>query len=114
MEFEIAPAFNVSITGEQFIHYGNKREEQFKKLATHQSLIHGIYHVRNVVEAYCLLTKRRPETYAEVFRQLEHLTDNIVPHSLMIGSEQGTIATLNQEYHLVPHNLCLFHLSKTI
>ena len=32
----------------------------------------------------------------------------------MIDFEQGMIATLNQEYPLVPQKVCLFHLSESL
>ena len=121
-EFEIVPPFNVSNTGEQFIYYNNGREDGIIIFAASQSLlflqnnedwfmdgtfstvppqflqlytIHGLHHGRNVVGAYCLLTNKRQETYTEVLRQLQHLTNNAVPHSIIIDLEQGMIAALN-------------------
>ena len=79
--------------------------------------IHGINYVRNVVGAYCLLTNKSQETDAEVLRQLENLTNNVVPHSIIIDFEQHVIAALNQRYPLVPQKglslkKVLFYLSK--
>ena len=61
---------------------------QFLQLYT----IHGLHHGRNIAGVYCLLTNKRQETYAEVLRQLQHLTNNDVRHSFMIDFEQGMIA----------------------
>ena len=84
-QFEIVPPFNVSNTGERFKYYDNGREDRIIIFATSQSLlflqssedwfidgtfstvppqflqlytIHGLHHGRNVVGAYCLLTKK--------------------------------------------------------
>ena len=83
---------------------------QFLQLYT----IHGIHHVRNVVGTYCLLRNKRRETYTEKLRQLKHLTNNVIPHSIMIDFYQGIILILNPEYPLVQQKVCLFHLSKSI
>ena len=107
---------------EQFIYYDNKREDTIIIFVTRQSLlflqnsedwfvygtfstllpqllqlytIHGIHHVRNVVGTYCLLRNKRRETYTEKLRQLKHLTNNVIPHSIMIDFCQGIIAILN-------------------
>ena len=84
--------------------------QQFLQLYT----IHGIYHVRNVVGTYCLLRNKRRETYTEKLRQLKYLTNNVIPHSIMIDFYQGIIVILNQEYPLVQQKVCLFHLSKSM
>ena len=83
---------------------------QFPQLYT----VHGLHHGRDVVGAYCLLTKKLQETYTEVLKQIQHLTNDVVPHSIMIDFEQAMIAALNQEYPLLLRNGCLFHLSKII
>ena len=57
--------------------------------------------------------KKSQETYAEVPRQLQHLTDN-VPHSIMGDFQQGMIVALNQEHPSLPPKGCLFRLSKSI
>ena len=107
--------FNVINTGEQF---HDKREDRILIFATCQSLlflqnsddwflngtfstvppqflqlctIHGTHHLRNVVGTYCLLTHKHQETYAEVLRQLKHLTNNVVPHSIMDDFEPPLI-----------------------
>ena len=61
----------------------------------------------------CLQTKGL-ETNAEVLRQLQHLTNNAVGHSILINFEHGMIAALNQEYPFVPQKICLFNLSERI
>ena len=83
---------------------------QFLQLHT----IHGIHHVRNVVGTYCLLRNKCRETYTEKLRQLTHLTNNVIPHSIMIDFYQGIMIILNQEHLLVQPKVCLFHLSKSI
>lgn len=80
---------------------------QFLELCT----IPGFHHGRKIVGTYRLLTNKRQETYAKVFRQLQHLTNIAVPHSIMIDFEQRMIAALNQKYPLLPRKACLFHLS---
>ena len=76
--------------------------------------IHGLYHGRDVAAVYCLLRNKHQGTYIKVLRQLQHLTDNAVPHSIMIDFEQEMTAALNQEYPLLPQTGCLLHLSKSI
>ena len=50
-----------------------------------------------------------------MLRQLRQLTNNVVPHSIMIGFEQVIIAALNLKLNpLVPQKLCLFRYSKNI
>ena len=92
-QFKIVPPFNVSNTGEQFIHYDNGREDRIIIFAIRQSVlflqnsedwftdgtfstgppeflqlytIHGLHQDGNVVAAYCLLTNKHEETYAKV------------------------------------------------
>ena len=76
----------------------------------HLYTTHGLHPVR----VYCLLTSKCSETYAEVLRQLHHLTNDNVPHSIMIDFEQEMTTALNQEYHLLPPKGCLRHLSKSM
>ena len=116
---------NVSNTREQFIYYGTIKEmiedwfvygafstvpSQFRQLYT----IHGTHHVRNVVGTYCLLRSKYWETYTDKLRQLKHLTNNVIPHSIMIDFYQGIIVALNQEYPLVQQNVWVFHVSRSI
>ena len=126
---------------EQFIYYDNEREDIIITFPTRQSLlflqnskdwfvygtfstvppqflqlyaIYGIHHVRNVVGTYCLLRNKCRENYTEKLRQLKHLTNNVIPHSIVIDFYQGIIVILNWEYPLVQQKVCLFHLSKSI
>ena len=141
MQFQIVTSFNVSNTMEQFIYYDNKREDIIIIFVTRQSLlflqnsedwfvygtfstvppqflqlytIHGIHHVKIVVGTYCLLTNKRRETYTEKLRQLKHLINNAIPHSIMIDFYERIIVILNEECHLVQQKVCLFPLSKSI
>ena len=52
--------------------------------------------------------------YLEVLRQLQHLTNTFISHSIMIDFGQCMIATLNQEYPLVSQKVYIFCLSKSI
>ena len=47
-------------------------------------MIHGTHHVRDVVGTYSLFRNKRPETYTGKFTQLKHLTNNVIPHTIMI------------------------------
>ena len=102
---------------EQVIYYDNEREDRIIIFATRQWLlflrfvygtfstvppqflqlytIHGIHHVRHIVGTYCLLRNKRRETYPEKLRQLKHLTNNVIPHSIVTDFYQGIIVILN-------------------
>ena len=139
--FEIADPFNVSSTGEPFVHYDNGRENRIIIFGTRGSLdflqnsenwfmdgtfstvppqfpqlytVHGLQQGRNVVGAYPLLTNKRLETYAELLTQIQILTNHVNPHSIMVDFEQAMIGATRNVYPLVPQKGCLFHLSKNI
>ena len=83
---------------------------QFLQLYT----IHGLRGGRNIVGAYCLLTNKRRETYIELLYQIQQLTNEVVPQSIMIDYEQAMIGALDVVYPIVPQKGCLFHLSQSI
>ena len=67
-----------------------------------------------LLESVVYLQTKGLKTNAEVLRQLQHLTSNVVDHSILTNFEHGMIAALNQEYPFVPQKICLFHLSERI
>ena len=81
---------------------------QFLELCT----IPGLHHGRKIVGTYRLLTNKRQETYAKVFRKLQHLTNIVVPHSIMIDFELRMIAALNKKYPLLPRKFVYFIFRK--
>ena len=112
-QFEIVPPFNASNTGEQFIYYDNEREHRTIISATPLNLYcfykiwkigscmtHFLLFPHNafsfiqsmefitlemLLERIIYLKNKRWETYTEVHRQLQHLTNNIVLHRIMIN-----------------------------
>ena len=137
--FDIPEPFNRSSTGEPFIQFDNGREDRIVIFGTRESLnflqnsnnwfmdgtfstappqflqlytIHGLG--RNIVGAYCLLTNKRRETYIELLHQIQQLTNEVVPQSIMIDYEQAMIGALDVVYPIVPQKGCLFHLSQSI
>ena len=76
--------------------------------------IHGLRGGRNIVGAYCLLSNKRRETYIELLHQIQQLTNEVVPQSIMIDYEQAMIGALDVIYPIVPQKGCLFHLSQSI
>ena len=91
--FEIPHPYNVSSTGEQFVHYDNRRDGRLVIFGTRESFqflensenwfmdgtfstappqfaqlytVHGLSNGKNIVGAYCLLINKRMETYVEL------------------------------------------------
>ena len=139
--FEIADPFNVSSTGESFLHYDNCRDNRIIIFETIGSLdflqnsehwfmdgtfstvppqflqsytVHGFQQGRNGIGAYSLLTNNRLETYSEFLTLIQILTKHVNPHSITVDFEQAMIGALRNVYPLVPQKGCLFHLSKNI
>ena len=83
---------------------------QFMQLYT----IHGLQRGHNVLCAYGLLRNKEARTYEEMLGQIQRLTNNAIPESIMTDFENGSIAALRATYPNVPLKGCLFHLSKNI
>ena len=63
---------------------------QFTQLYT----IHGLSAGRNVVGAYALLPDKRMMTYAEMLTQIQRLTNNVVPQSVMRDFELSMLGAM--------------------
>ena len=68
----------------------------------------------NIVGAHALLPNKRRATYIEMLTELQWLTHNAMPHSLMTGFESSILIALNQIYRSIPQVGCLFHLAKNV
>ena len=76
--------------------------------------VHGLTNHRNIVGAYALLPNKRRATYVEMLTEVQRLTRNAIPHSLMTDFESSMLSALNQIYPGIPQVGCLFHLAKNI
>ena len=72
--------------------------------------VHGLAKHQNIVGAYALLPNKRRATLTEV----QHLTQNAMPHSLMTDFESSMLSVLNQIYPGITQVGCLFHLAKNV
>ena len=59
-----------------------------------QYTIHRLSSGRNVVGAYALLPDKRIVTYDEMLTQIQRLTNNVVPQSVMIDFELSMLGPL--------------------
>ena len=103
--FEFPYPYNVSSTGEQFVHYDNRRDDRLIIFGTRESFqllqnsencfmdgkfstappqfsqlytVHGLSNGKNIVGAYCLLVNKRMKTYVELLSQIHfHLSKSI-------------------------------------
>ena len=76
--------------------------------------VHGLTNYRNIVESYALLQNKRRDAYVETSTEVQRLTHNVMPHSLMTDSESGMPTSLNQFYRSTRQVRCLFHLPKNV
>ena len=76
--------------------------EQFAQVYT----VHGLH--RKLGE-YGLLPNKRIETYIELLTQIQILTNQINPDSVLIDFEQSVISAMDRIYPIVPQKGCLFH-----
>ena len=60
--------------------------------------IHGFSEGRNIACAYALLPGMRANTYIELLKQLQQLTNNAIPADINIDSERGMIGAIRQVY----------------
>ena len=60
-----------------------------------------------------MLNKRRA-TYVEMLTEVQRLTHNAMPHSLMTDFESSMLSALNQIYPGIPQVGRLFHLAKNV
>ena len=135
--FEIPHPYNISSTGEQFVHYDNRGDDRLIIFGTRESFqflgnwkigtfaaappqfaqlctVHGLNNGINIVGAYCLLVNKRMEIYVELLSRIHLLTNEVVPESIMTDFEQSMIGAIAQVYPLTVQKGCLFHLSKSI
>ena len=81
---------------------------QFMQLYT----VHRLTNRRNIVGEYALLPNKRRATYVEMLTEIQRLTHNAMPHSLMTDFESSMLSAFNQIYPGIPQVGCLFHLAK--
>ena len=67
---------------------------QFTQLYT----VHGLTNHRNIVGAYALLPNKWRATYVEMSTEVQWLTHNAIPHSLMTDFESSMLSALNQMF----------------
>ena len=118
---EIPHSYNVSNTGEQFVHYNNRRDDRLIIFGTRESFkflenrenwfmdgtfstappqfaqlytFHGLSNGKNTVGAYCLLVNKRMETYVELLSRIHLLTNQVVPESIMTDFKQSMIGPI--------------------
>ena len=61
-----------------------------------------------------MLPKKRGATYVEILTEVQRLTRNAMPHSLMTDFESSMLNALNQIYPGIPLVRCLLHLAKNV
>ena len=76
--------------------------------------VHGLTNHQNIVGAYALLPNKRRAMYVEMLTEVQRLTDNAMPHSLMTELESSMLSVLNQIYLGITQVGCLFHLAKNV
>ena len=76
--------------------------------------VHGLTNYRNIVGAYALLPNKKRATYVEMLTEVQRLTHNAMPHSLMTDFESIMLSALNQIYPAIQKAGCLFHLAKNV
>ena len=69
---------------------------------------------RKIVGASALLPNKRGATYVEMLTEVQRLTRNAIPHSLMTDFESSILSALNQIFPGIPQVGCLFHLAKNV
>ena len=69
---------------------------------------------RNIVTPDALLPNKRRATYVETLTEVQQLTYNAMPHSLMTEFESIMLSALNQIYPGIPQVGYLFHLAKNV
>ena len=131
----------MDVLGQQFLVYDNGRpdrillfgtEEGFRFLSNSQDwcldgtfksspvqflqlhTVHGLTNHQNIVGAYALLPNKRRATYVEMLPEIQRLTHNAIPNSLMTDFESSMLSALNQIYPGIPQVGCLFHLGKKV
>ena len=113
--FEISYPYNIRSTGEQFVHYDNRKDDRLIIFETRESYqfpensenwfmngtfytappqfaqlytVHGLSNGKNIVGAYSLLVNKRMEKYEELLSRIHLLTNQVVPGSIMTDFEQ--------------------------
>ena len=140
-QFAIPQNYTVDVLGQQFLVYDNGRpdrillfgtDEGFRFLSNAQDRFldgtfksgpvqsmqlytaRGLTNHRNIVEAYALLPIKRRTLYVEMLTEVQHVTHNAMPHSLMTDFESSMPSALNQIYPGITQVGCLFHLAKNV
>ena len=123
-QFAIPQNYNVDVLRQQFLVYGNGRPDLILLIGTDEGFkteqrrniktVQGLTNHRNIVGAYALLSNKRRATYVEMLTEIQRLTHNAMPHSLMADFELIMLSALNQIYAGIPQVVCFFHLTKNV
>ena len=137
-QFAIPQNYTVDVLGQQFLVYDNGRpdlfgtDEGFRFLSNAQDrfwdgtfkssrvqsmqlyTVRGLTNHRNIVGTYELLPNNRRTLYVEMLTEVQRVTHNAMPHSLMIDFESSMLSALNQIYPGITQVGCLFHLTKNV
>ena len=136
--FAIPQDYTMDVLGQQFLVYDNGRpdrillfgtDEGFRFLSSAQDrfldgtfksslvqlyTVHGLTNHRNIVGAYALLPNKRRTLYVEMLTEVQRVTHNAMPHSLMTDFESSMLSALNQICPGIAQVGCLFHLAKNV
>ena len=138
-QFAIPQIYIVDVLGQQFLVYDNGRPDRILLFGTDRIFLSNaqdrfwnrtfkssrvqsmqLYTVReltnhrNIVGAYALLPNKRRTLYVEMLTEVQRVTHNAMPHSLMIDFESCMLIALNQIYPGITQVGCLFHLAKNV
>ena len=139
-QFAIPQDYTVDVLRQQFLLYDNGRpdrillfgtDEGFRFLSSAQGrfldgtfksspvqsmqlyTVHVLTNHRNIVGAYALLSNKRRTLYVEMLTEVQRVTHNAMPHSLMTDFESSMLSALNQIYPGIAQVGC-FHLAKNV
>ena len=76
--------------------------------------IHALLNKHHVVGCYALLPNKTQETYLEMLRPVQQLTNGGSPQTIMIDFEQACISAIPNVFLNASVHGCLFHLGKSI
>ena len=140
-QFAIPQNYTVDVLSQQFLVYDNGRPDRILLFGTGEGFlflsnaqdrfldgtfksgpvqsmqlytVRGLTNHRNIVEAYALLPNKRRTLYVEMLTEVQRVTHNAMPNSLMTDFESSMLSALNQIYPGITQVGCLFHLAKNV
>ena len=94
--------------GDQIAFFCVAKTKVFLYLAIHRTgfrikdsnpaTVHRLTNNQSILGAYTLLPKKRTATYVDMLTEIQRLTHNILPHSLMTDSKSSMLTVLTQIY----------------